>query len=228
LTIDLSVNKVSEWRSMFGVNKLEAPNAAYQPALVSGVSVDCAAGKGMASPGRGFSGQTSRAVAMVTEYSAVSAAVALDINGNWETGFSSAVEAASPGRHAVDPFRAGIARLQVASPALAVNTKALTLGRTNATQMASKINGNAEVTAPALMPLLGSGASGVTINHYVKEDPGGSGYGMAARYYEIVICYGVELTALEISKLEGYLAHSTGTTGLLPGGHPYKTVPPYV
>jgi hypothetical protein len=36
------------------------------------------------------------------------------------------------------------------------------------------------------------------------------------------------LTQADIDRIFGYLAHRWGLTGDLPGGHPYKTTPPYV
>jgi hypothetical protein len=225
LTISLNAGKVSEWRSMIGTTKLEQLNAATQPTLVSGVSVNCPIGTGMASPTRGFTTSTSRTIAAVSDYSDVGAAVGLDIDG-WVTGCFAATEVG--GKHTQHSFGGSGTRMEVLNAAAAVNTKVLTVGRVSATQVFSKVNGGTEVSQGSGMPAIGGTTSGVTLNHYLKADFAGSNYSAAARFYELVICYGTELTTLEVSKLEGYLAHSTGTTGLLPGGHPYKTLPPYV
>jgi hypothetical protein len=43
-----------------------------------------------------------------------------------------------------------------------------------------------------------------------------------------VVVLATALTSTDFQKAQGRLAHKWGTTALLPGGHPYKSTPPYV
>ena len=74
--------------------------------------------------------------------------------------------------------------------------------------------GNTSDTAGGTSPYIGSAINGGSLTQQFSGD-----------LAQLIIGRGELTTALR-QKIEGYLAHVGGLTANLPGGHPYKSVPP--